>query len=117
MATIFYHDDQGTPSARPIYGVHPDNDIQVPERVLFFDVPEAPQDIPWPLISGFAKGREQWSAIDTVSGQIVVLPAVIDDPPPQPRLTAEELADILIDSPARPITRADVDAKKAARGP
>lgn len=45
MATIFYWTTRGTPAARPIYGVHPDDNIAVPEEVAALTVRELPDQI------------------------------------------------------------------------
>lgn len=70
MATIYYWTTKGTPSARPIYGVHPSGrpvSGGVPEGVVGFEVPEAPHAIPWPVPPNATKGREAWTVMDTTA--------------------------------------------------
>ena len=52
MATVFYWTNRGNPGQRPIYGVHPNQKIIVPEGVASFDVPESPDQILWPNAFG-----------------------------------------------------------------
>lgn len=42
-------------------------------------------------------------------------PDVVSRKRPEAALSAEELAEVIIANPGRPITRADIDAKKASR--
>lgn len=62
MATIFYWTTKGKPSARPIYGVHPNGDAAVPAEVAAVTVAGAPHEIAWP-----SAGTERTSAIDTTT--------------------------------------------------
>ena len=54
MARIFYHTPTGN-----IYGVHPGafND-SLPADIAFIDVPEAPDQIPWPVNASGKSGEE-----------------------------------------------------------
>lgn len=78
--TIFYWKTQGTPSARPIYGVHPSGvpvKGGVPNDVAVFEVINAPDAIAWPPLSGGRVGTERSSAVNTTTTPptLVVHPA------------------------------------------
>ena len=66
-ATIFYRTNEGTPNARPVYGVHPDSNIKVPTDVRSITVPETSDAIVWPVPTGQTRGREQWTVVDTTT--------------------------------------------------
>lgn len=72
MAGIYYDTIKGTAAARPIYGVAPTNDLDVPDHISVMTISGAPDAIVWPVPSGESAGREAWSAIDT-TGQTPVL--------------------------------------------
>lgn len=75
MAAIYYWTTKGSANARPIFGVHPDENALVPPDVACFTVTGDPV---WPVPLGYLKGTEQTSVIDTTTtpNTIVVSPTV-----------------------------------------
>lgn len=74
MARIFYFNDKGTPNARPIYGVHPDGNIDVPANVSFVDVVDAPEAIAWP-----ESAHESECVINEATGALSLKPELAAD--------------------------------------
>lgn len=74
MATIFYHSDSGA-----IYGVHPSGQPVtggVPVGVLSIEVPEPPDQIPWPSPGNGLVGREAWCQVNTVTRVVEAKPGI-----------------------------------------
>lgn len=94
MATIFYHNDSGD-----IYGVHPSGQPVtggVPAGVVSIEVPEAPDQIPWPSPGGPTAGSEHSSRVNPVTRAIEAAPGWV-----KPRL--QQIQEALAKVPAGPI--------------
>lgn len=90
MATIFYHSDSGV-----IYGVHPSGQPVtggVPAGVLSIEVPEAPDQIPWPSPDGgTTPGREHWCRVNLMTMGIELAPGWVK---PRAQKIQEKLAQV-----------------------
>lgn len=74
MATIYYFGDTGA-----IYGVHPSGQPVtggVPAGVLSIEVPEPPDQIPWPSPGNGLVGREAWCQVNTVTRVVEAKPGI-----------------------------------------
>jgi hypothetical protein len=84
MAVIFYWANKSPPKARPIYGVHPDANIEVPDGVVSMAVSGAPHKIAWPITPNHNVGQEEWSVVDTTGAQPILVVDAARVPPPNP---------------------------------
>ena len=88
MARIFYYTGTGD-----IYGVHPGShegqpQIQLPQGVVWIDVPGPPDQIPWPNAAG-----QQGAKVDLQSLSLVAIPIPKDIQEQLERVAARQLPD------------------------
>ena len=67
MATIFYWTNTGS-----IYGVHPDNNIALPDGISFITVAQTPDKISWPVPNGHSVGCEKWTKVNLTTQSLEI---------------------------------------------
>lgn len=95
MARIFYFSASGD-----VYGVHPglheaNPKIRLPAGVIWADVPETPDSIPWPIPADHEKGREEWSRMNSVSKSLELRRNIVI-PPADPNAVLKSKIDAVV---------------------